>query len=494
VRVPVARHPPRGVERGRTRHRARHRDMSDNTLSFRVVYNESLLIGAGMLLLIAPQAVAFAFVPPKRHWTIVALGCLSLCGDVVLVIAWFKVGFFTAGSWSAGLFVLVVCAVTFLGCLHVTVYLLHRGANKIIRMRRQKIEGDLPHVLEEGDMRLLSVAWLMAQPADFVLPRRQVLDTIPGALLPAPTARRRLHQGRVAVLSYRWLRPNAPDPDGFHIAAVRSFFFDPAKPLTSAWRQLHYPALFIDHASCFQKGPQGEERSAEERESFSRCLNVMTNLYGSPATLVLQVRVLHRRAPSRSVSPSCTYMDMGPMHVSTWLYTLTAPRALGLVCAQHKALPHSASQQPCAACGLHALPTYEQSGWCSVEQAVASLASGQCYELGRGWVDVSGVAIPPGKMRDVLATKRFTGKADEEQVCCPSPTSPHHQPWSLTQGRRGAGLLPYHTSPEPLSPALALLTRSQCCGRWRRCTRASTNACTPSTRRTCRASSASPTP
>ena len=111
-----------------------------------------------------------------------------------------------------------------------------------------------------------------------------------------------------AVLSYRWLSDLHPDPNGFHMVAVR-------KALTSLVRTRAIRALFMDFLSCPQKDGQGQ-RTATEAAVFDLAKETMSHLYASPRTLVLQ----HKRLP---------------------------PGFTGY--------------------------SYDQSGWCNFEQAVARL-------------------------------------------------------------------------------------------------------------------------
>ena len=111
-----------------------------------------------------------------------------------------------------------------------------------------------------------------------------------------------------AVLSYRWLSDLHPDPNGFHMVAVR-------KALTSLVRTRAIRALFMDFLSCPQKDAQGQ-RTATEAAVFDLAKETMSHFYASPRTLVLQ----HKRLP---------------------------PGFTGY--------------------------SYDQSGWCNFEQAVARL-------------------------------------------------------------------------------------------------------------------------
>lgn len=238
--------------------------------------------------------------------------------------------------------------------------------------RTKHLERNLRRRLEDGSLQLLSIPWLLRQPDTWRLVRRQ--DLPKEALVPRDQAVHLLARGRVAALSYRWLSAAHPDPDGFHLAAVRQFFhtFGTSAALTAlvtngAWWQ-RPEALFWDFASCDQKGVDGARRSLQEQQRFDKALTVMSHVYATPNTLVIQ----------------------------------------------HKRVPHHfpASQ-----------PRYDQSGWCTMEQAAASLATvagGALFELGRGWNTLWARERPdPDAMRkrfhDPTSTV-FVGKGDREFV------------------------------------------------------------------------------
>jgi len=128
------------------------------------------------------------------------------------------------------------------------------------------------------------------------------------AFLTPEDAVRAIKDRATAVLSYRWLSDLHPDPNGFHMAAVR-------KALTLLVRTRAIRALFMDFLSCPQKDGQGQ-RTATEAAVFDLAKETMSHLYASPRTLVLQ----HKRLP---------------------------PGFTGY--------------------------SYDQSGWCNFEQAVARL-------------------------------------------------------------------------------------------------------------------------
>ena len=139
------------------------------------------------------------------------------------------------------------------------------------------------------------------------------------AFLTPEDAVQAIKDGATAALSYRWLTLEHPDPNGFHLVALRKALSSRllVGPRVTKGESSTIKALFMDFLSCPQKDRQGQ-RTASEKDVFKLCLDVMGSLYASPRTLVVQ----------------------------------------------HKRLP--AGFDPTS-------PTYDQSGWCNFEQAVAWL-------------------------------------------------------------------------------------------------------------------------
>ena len=135
---------------------------------------------------------------------------------------------------------------------------------------------------------------------------------------------------------------------------------------SGAWR-LRPEAMFWDYASCDQKAGD-TKRSPEEQARFDKALTVMSQVYATPNTLVMQ----------------------------------------------HKRLPADFPREQ---------PTYERSGWCNMEQAAASLATARgavLYELRTGWVRLHARARKsPREMAALFADERrtvFVGRADRDYV------------------------------------------------------------------------------
>ena len=139
------------------------------------------------------------------------------------------------------------------------------------------------------------------------------------AFLTPEDAVQAVKDGATAALSYRWLTREHPDPNGFHLVALRKALSSRllVGPRVTKGESSTIKALFMDFLSCPQKDRQGQ-RTASEKDVFKLCLDVMGSLYASPRTLVVQ----HKRLPA----------GFDPTQ-----------------------------------------PTYDQSGWCNFEQAVAWL-------------------------------------------------------------------------------------------------------------------------
>jgi len=103
----------------------------------------------------------------------------------------------------------------------------------------KRMDRQVEDMLERGVIRLLSVSFILSQPADWRLGRRQDLERDfpddPDPERPRPPRCAFLRNAEavkllsrpdrcVFVLSYRWLTAHDPDPVGTHIHAVRSFF------------------------------------------------------------------------------------------------------------------------------------------------------------------------------------------------------------------------------------------------------------------------------
>ena len=278
--------------------------------------------------------------------------------------------------------------------------------HKSIQRYREKlalIEGDLPTRLKDGSLRLLRVEWLLEQPRDWVLQRRQVMlrrkeekgkeeeedeeKGYEGAFWSPADALRLLKEGRVAALSYRWLGATQNDPDRFHLNAVLDYYGE-----KSSQRVKRHPAILIDFASLPQVEPDSitddkpwGTRKKKDEEVFKKGLAVMSNMYASPRVLVLQ----HKRMPPN----------------------------LEAELDKHGGVPPDDRPDLRPYAGEHC-----RSGWCTSETACTLLLTeggGHAYELGIGPVPVRGGVLPSFWQMAKLfyhESTRFGNPKDQEGV------------------------------------------------------------------------------
>ena len=90
----------------------------------------------------------------------------------------------------------------------------------------------VPDLLRDGVIRLVRTSWLIQATR---LRRRQELPE--DAFVPTTEAVELFLASKTAVLSYRWLSAPSPDPEGFHLEALKAFASSP--------QARRYPALFI---------------------------------------------------------------------------------------------------------------------------------------------------------------------------------------------------------------------------------------------------------
>ena len=81
---------------------------------------------------------------------------------------------------------------------------------------RYTCDCDLWHKHESGEVALLRGAWLIElHRKRWILPCRQELP--PEALAKTPQSAEEEYQRKIVSLSYPWLTPQHPDPEGFHL-------------------------------------------------------------------------------------------------------------------------------------------------------------------------------------------------------------------------------------------------------------------------------------
>ena len=147
-------------------------------------------------------------------------------------------------------------------------------------------------VLLRGAIRLLCVKWLLMQPANFKMPNRQALEEIersgvsPSPLLSCEEAAALVERGdrSIGALTYGWLSPGDPDPDGSRMRVLRRAL---------KGMLIRIEALFWDFGSLYQN-----PRSPEQEEAFVIALKggAMNQLYASIlATTVLQIEEIPPR-------------------------------------------------------------------------------------------------------------------------------------------------------------------------------------------------------
>ena len=150
------------------------------------------------------------------------------------------------------------------------------------------LDDKLAEALERGDIRLLRVEWLLAQPDDFRMQRRQDLEMLEqqGGLSPLLSPKEAvalLRNGRreIGALTYGWILLWDPDPTGARMVLLRRVL-----------KQRKYiKALFWDQATLYQP-----PRTDEQDVAFGRALGVMMDLYASAnGTTVLQIKEIPAR-------------------------------------------------------------------------------------------------------------------------------------------------------------------------------------------------------
>ena len=195
---------------------------------------------------------------------------------------------------------------------------------RVNKQRIAAIEGSLTKLLRSGVLRLVSVDWLLSQPADWVALRRQDLPA--EAFLVPEVAVKALESRSVAAMSYRWLSREHPDPHAFHLDKLRKALRTLNRTSIPDHRDggsgggescggaascsgavgggsgegsradgasRYYSALFMDFLCCPQRDAEGKKTEAEVAV-FKHCLGAMGAVYASPRTLVLQEKQMPR--------------------------------------------------------------------------------------------------------------------------------------------------------------------------------------------------------
>ena len=129
-------------------------------------------------------------------------------------------------------------------------------------------------VLTNEDIRLLRVEWLLAQPVDYKIQRRQELEKLErddrglSPLLTGVEAAALIRNGarEVGALSYGWLLPWDPDPTRERLRLLQRVLK----------QKTYIKAIFWDQATLYQP-----PRIKREEAAFKRALDVMMDLYAS---------------------------------------------------------------------------------------------------------------------------------------------------------------------------------------------------------------------
>jgi len=161
-----------------------------------------------------------------------------------------------------------------------------------LRQALTELDKIVIQVLLRGAIRLLCVKWLLMQPANFKMPNRQALEELeesgasPSPLLSCVEAAALVERGdrSIGALTYGWLSPGDPDPDGSRIRVLRRALKGMA---------IRIEALFWDFGSLYQN-----PRTPGQEEAFVIALKggAMNQLYASIlATTVLQIEEIPPR-------------------------------------------------------------------------------------------------------------------------------------------------------------------------------------------------------
>ena len=144
------------------------------------------------------------------------------------------------------------------------------------------LDDRLVEVLARGDICLVRTEWLLAQPDDYRIERRQALEALEhknglSPLLTPAEAVALVRKGTrgVGVASHGWLSAGNPDPSSARMKVLRRALRE----------RRHIEALFFDFASLYQ-----HERSTRQLAAFKRALAVVRGALSNPPESPLPVR------------------------------------------------------------------------------------------------------------------------------------------------------------------------------------------------------------
>jgi len=148
-------------------------------------------------------------------------------------------------------------------------------------------------VVSSGAVRLLSAAWLLAQPQDVAIQRCQELPQ--EAFLTAEVAVGLLQRRyNIVVMSYAWLTAQHPDPDCFHLRTLRLYL----RKHMDYFVNFQDVGVFWDFASLRLK-PGNGRRSQEEQGMLTAGRASLGALYGGKRTVVVKLTTVPKATLSR---------------------------------------------------------------------------------------------------------------------------------------------------------------------------------------------------
>lgn len=245
-------------------------------------------------------------------------------------------------------------------------------------------------MMEERDggpppVRLVRSTWIKARAAKiraagsasdrraFAMPRRQQLEhEDPSAFISAEELRElrwprgQDHRHCIGALSYCWLTPQHPDPEGEQLVALADSIQEEEIGHLQHSTGEHFPheaGFFIDFMSVCQKDESGE-RTPQEQQAFAAALGNMQVWYAHELTTTFRIRQLPE-----------TYGE---------------------------------------------LPGYDARGWTTCESQWSMLAKrqeGGCvppiFDIGGGRRRVRDPPLDPASMAQLLAQRRFTSQKSD---------------------------------------------------------------------------------
>jgi hypothetical protein len=152
---------------------------------------------------------------------------------------------------------------------------------------------DVPAHIGSGDVRFLSLEWLLGRPDSWRVARCQ--DLPKEAFIDGEEAVRLYDRlGGLVIVSAPWLTKGHPDPQGFHSHSLLLYlrihqrhFMRLVKSAAEGFSDI---GVFWDYASLMQPSTKNGERTTQEQHLFSRGMRTIEYLYGGPMTAVVQLK------------------------------------------------------------------------------------------------------------------------------------------------------------------------------------------------------------